>query len=515
MYLTLGLHRALQQRPHAPFTITRDRGRTVAECADRVARLAGALVQLGVAKDDRVGILSLNSDRFHEYLFAVPWADAVIVPVNFRWSPTEIATSLEESGTAVLFVDDTFAPLVPALREQWPGLRTVIHCGDGTVPGGTLPYEDLVADAKPIPDARRGGGQLAGIFYTGGTTGSPKGVMLSHANIITSALGSSAAGHFVTPGGRLLHVAPLFHLAGLGAWVAGNLVGTTHIVLPTFDPAATARALAEYQATDVLMVPTMMHMLVNDPTAHEVDLSAVRRLIYGASHVSEPTLRAIEKIMPNATLTQAYGMTELAPVATLLQPTDHADPTLRTSAGRAAPHAEVRIVDPAGNEVPRGQTGEVVVRGAHVMLGYWNRPEETAHALRDGWMHTGDAGRMDDNGYVYIVDRIKDMIITGGENVYSAEVEAVLATHPAIDTCAVVGVPDPDWGERVHAVVVPKPGTHLTGAELREYCKTRIAGYKSPRSIQFVDQLPISAAGKILKRTLRDQYRERPEHLIG
>jgi acyl-CoA synthetase (AMP-forming)/AMP-acid ligase II len=199
-------------------------------------------------------------------------------------------------------------------------------------------------------------------------------------------------------------------------------------------------------------------------------------------------------------------MTELAPVATLLTPADHDDPTLRRSAGRAAPHTEVRIVDPDGQEVPRGDVGEVIVRGDNVMLGYWNRPEDTAEAVRDGWMHTGDGGRLDEHGYLFIVDRIKDMIITGGENVYSAEVENALASHPAVAVVAVIGVPDPAWGERVHAVVVLLPGQRATSEEIRAHAKTLIAGYKSPRSVEFVDAMPMSGAGKILKRDLRKRY---------
>ncbi len=250
----------------------------------------------------------------------------------------------------------------------------------------------------------------------------------------------------------------------------------------------------------------MIQMVVDDPAVGDYDLSSLLHLIYGASPISEALLERARKVFPAVGFTQAYGMTELSPVATLLTPADHDDPALRRSAGRAAPHVEVRIVDPDGREVPRGEVGEVVVRGDNVMLGYWNRPDDTAAAVRDGWMHTGDGGRMDDNGYVFIVDRIKDMIITGGENVYSAEVENALAKHPAIAAVAVIGVPDPDWGERVHAVVVLLPGQNVTEEQLRAHCKTLIAGYKAPRSVDFVDAMPMSGAGKILKRELRMKY---------
>jgi acyl-CoA synthetase (AMP-forming)/AMP-acid ligase II len=266
------------------------------------------------------------------------------------------------------------------------------------------------------------------------------------------------------------------------------------------------KAIADHQVTDALLVPTMIQILVDDPNVGDSDLSSLVHLVYGASPISEAVLERARKVFPAAGFTQGYGMTELSPGATLLTPADHDNPALHRSAGRAAPHVEVRIVDPNDKEVARGEVGEIVVRGDNVMLGYWNRPEDTAAAVRDGWMHTGDGGRMDENGYVFIVDRIKDMIITGGENVYSAEVENALAGHPAVAACAVIGVPDPGWGERVHAVVVLLPGQQATAEDIRAHCKALIAGYKAPRSVDFVDALPMSGAGKILKRDLRERY---------
>ena len=506
MYLTQSLHRSLQQNPDQPATIYRNRVRTVAQSVDRIARLAAALSDLGVQAGDRVGILALNSDRYQEYFYAVPWMGAAVNPVNIRWSAVEIAYSLADSDTRVLFVDDAFAPMIPALQEQFPDLGAVIYCGDGELPADALGYETLIAEHNPVEDTRTGGNELLGVFYTGGTTGHPKGVMLSHNNLLTSSIGSLASGQFITPRGRLLHTAPLFHLAGIAAWAAGCLVGSTHVIVPMFSPAEVMKAITEHGITDALLVPTMIQMLVDDPAVGDYDLSSLLHLIYGASPISEAVLERARKVFPAVGFTQAYGMTELSPVATLLTPADHDDPALRRSAGRAAPHVEVRIVDPDGREVPRGEVGEIIVRGDNVMLGYWNRPDDTAAAVRDGWMHTGDGGRMDDNGYVFVVDRIKDMIITGGENVYSAEVENALAKHPAVAAVAVIGVPDPDWGERVHAVVVLLPGHNATEEQLRAHCKTLVAGYKAPRSVDFVDAMPMSGAGKILKRELRKQY---------
>ncbi len=510
MYLTQGLHRAVQQQPDRVMTICGERRRTFAEVADRVARLAGALRDLGVADGDRVAMLALNSDRYNEYLLAVPWANAVLNPVNVRWSIPEIAYSLQDSGTRVLLVDDAFAAAVPALQEAVPGLDTVIHAGDGPVPPGALGYEELIAAAGPVADARRSGDELAGVFYTGGTTGFPKGVMLSQANLATSWLGSAATGCFGRAGSRTLHVAPMFHLADLAYWGATLLTGGSHVMIPAFSPVAVMDAIARHRVSDMLLVPTMIQLLVDHPEAREHDLTSLRSVVYGASPISPAVLERAMKTLPGAEFTQAYGMTELSPVATILTPADHAAGHL-SSAGRAAPHAEVRVVDPAGAPVAAGTVGEVAVRGGHVMQGYWNKPEETAAALRGGWMHTGDGGYLDDQGYLYVVDRIKDMIITGGENVYSTEVENALAAHPAVAQCAVIGVPDPHWGERVHAVIVPHPGASVTLEELRAHAKTLIAGYKAPRSLEIAEALPLSGTGKVLKRELRQQHGPDPE----
>jgi acyl-CoA synthetase (AMP-forming)/AMP-acid ligase II len=506
MNITQHLQRNALHTPDVDSTIFGDRVRNWAETRERVARLAGALRSLGVVPGESVAILSLNSDRYLEYLFAVPWADAVINPVNIRWSVPEIAYSLLDSDTGVLFVDDTFAWMLPALREAVPGLRTVVHCGDGPAPEGALDYERLIAEHPPVTDARRAGDALAGIFYTGGTTGHPKGVMLSHANLIVSAMAAAAAGEFLEAEGRTLHAAPMFHLADLFTVLVRNILGGTHVIVPSFDAAMVAEAIEKHQVSDTLLVPTMIQMLVDAPGAAGADLGSLQRLIYGASPISDALLSRAAVALPGVAFTQAYGMTELAPLATFLRPAEHADPVLRRSAGRAGPNVEVRILDTCDHEVAPGVVGEVVVRGGNVMLGYWNKPTETAEALRGGWMHTGDGGYMDERGYVFLVDRIKDMIVSGGENVYSAEVENALATHPAVAQCAVIGVPDPELGERVHAVVVLRPGATATPAELRAHCKTLIAGYKTPRSCETVEAMPLSGAGKVLKRELRAKY---------
>ncbi len=505
MHLTQSLHRNVQQDGDGVATIFGDRVTTWAESAERIAQLAAGLRALGVGEGDRVAILSLNSDRYHELLFATWWAGGVVNPCNVRWSPAEIGYSLEDSGTQVLFVDDAFIPAAAAIQAAAPVLKNVVHCGEGPVPEGMRGWASLL-DEGTVPDAGRGGDDLAGIFYTGGTTGFPKGVMLSHRNLLASSLGSAASGDFLVPGGRLLHAAPMFHLADLAAWTGRNLTGGAHVIVPSFTPDGVLQAIEQHRVTDALLVPTMIQMLVDAPGVADADLSSFRKLVYGGSPISEGVLDRVRKALPGVVLSQAYGMTELSPVATLLGPEEHDDPVLRRSAGRAAPHAMVKIVDADGKEVPRGEVGEIVVSGEHVMQGYWNKPAETAAAVVDGWMHTGDGGRMDDHGYVFVVDRIKDMIVSGGENVYSAEVESALTTHPAIAACAVIGVPDEEWGERVHAVVVLQAGAALELEALRAHSKERIAGYKCPRSLEIVDALPVSGAGKVLKRELRERH---------
>ncbi|NKY57119.1 acyl-CoA synthetase [Nocardia flavorosea] len=515
MYLTQLLHQALQTDPGRVFTIDGERTRTVAESVDRIARLAGGLAGLGVVSGDRVAMLGLNSDRYAEYIFGVAWADSVITPINNRWSDTEIAYALDESETRVLLVDGAFSSRVDGIRERYRGLDHIVYCGDDTCPETMVGYEQLIADSSPAVDARRGGQDLLGLFYTGGTTGAPKGVMLSHNSVLVNALGCFTTGDWLTQHGRMLHVAPMFHLADLFLLISGSLAGHSHIMLPGFTPSGVAAAIEQHRITDILLVPTMLQQMVDHPDIAAFDLSSVRHVLYGTSPISETLLERTRGLIPQAALAQAYGMTELAPVATILRAEDHSDPSLRRSAGRPAPHAEVRIVDEDDAEVPRGVVGEIVARGDHVMLGYWQRPEDTELALRGGWMHTGDAGYMDEHGYVFVVDRLKDMIVSGGENVYSAEVENVLGRHPAVASCAVIAVPDQRWGERVHAVVVRRPGQQVTADELEKFCREHIAAYKVPRSVDFVAALPLSGAGKILKRELRKAYWSENSRQVG
>lgn len=513
MQITQSLHRAVARQPGAVATICGGRRHTFVQFHDRVARLAGALQDLGVEKGDRVGILSLNSDRYVEYYMAVPWAGAATNPVNSRWSATEIAYSLDDCDTKVLLIDDPFVSLLPELRRLSKSLRTLIHVGDGPTPEGLLSYEALIADTMPVPDARRGGTDLAGVFYTGGTTGFPKGVMLSHDGLCLTGLYMAAEG-IAREGDRGLHAAPMFHIADVTLLSVMWAVGATHVVLPAFTPLGTLQAIERERISTTILVPTMIQMMADHPEAPKHDLSSLRSLLYGGSPISEAVLDRTVKLLPQTVLRQIYGMTELAPLATILPGVFHtAEGRARgkiRSAGHACLGVEVRIVDAEGRELPRGAVGEIAVLSPAVMLGYWNKAEETAQALRrhpnEGWMHTGDGGHMDEEGFVFVVDRVKDMIISGGENVYSIEVEQAVAKHPAVAACAVIGVPDAEWGERVHAVVVLKAGVTATADDIRDHCKGLIGGYKCPRSVDFVPAMPMSGAGKVLKTKLREPY---------
>jgi long-chain acyl-CoA synthetase len=502
----------MQIRRSGIATVCGDRRRTWTEFGDRVARLAGGLRGAGLGDSGRVAILALNSDRYLEYLYAVPWAGGVLVPINVRLAPPEILQILQDSETETLVVDDAFSPLLPALCSGPTTVRRIVFAGDGPAPAGSLHHEEILAAAAPIADAQRAGDDLAGIFYTGGTTGRPKGVMLSHGNLAANALNVVSLLR-VTDETVYLHAAPMFHLADLGMTFAVTLMGGSHTFLPKFDPADTLRALQELRVTHGVFVPTMLQMMVHRPDVDTYDLSSLRAIIYGASPMSDALLARAMEAFSACEFAQCYGMTELSPLATCLEFRYH---TLEgplagklRSAGWAAPSVEVRIVDAQDDEAPRGTVGEIIARGPTMMKGYWNQPEATAQALRNGWMHTGDLGYMDHDGFVYVVDRLKDMIITGGENVYSAEVENVIHQHPAVSLCAVIGIPSPAWGESVHAIAVLKEGFTLDQESLLAHCRERLAGYKCPRSVEIRRQpLPLSAAGKVLKAELRRPFWE-------
>ncbi|MEQ8230856.1 MAG: long-chain fatty acid--CoA ligase [Gammaproteobacteria bacterium] len=511
MRVTQPLQRNLQQIPHELATIDGERRRTWAEFVDRVARLAGGLRGLGLEVGDRVAVIGLNSDRHMEVFFAVPWAGGVIVPTNYRWSAPEIAFSLNDSGTRILCIDRAFWPLVAELRTLVEHPLTVI-CMDDTLDGHDAVHDELVAAHAPVEEHVARGDDISGIFYTGGTTGRSKGVMLTHANHVANTL-QFAAMIGLSPEIVYLHAAPMFHIAdALYIYLVTHL-GARHVFIPRFEPAACAQAMQEHAVTDTILVPTMIQMLLEQPGFGDYDLGRLVRLYYGASPMPEAVAIQLIHKLPWVAAYQLYGQTEAAPLLTALDSRYHVTEgplagRLR-SAGRAVPAVELRIVDERGEEVPRGTVGEIVARGPNIMKGYWGREDLSAETLRGGWLHTGDAAYMDDGGFIFISDRLKDMIISGGENVYSTEVENALYQHPDVAQVAVIGIPDDKWGERVHAVVVPREGARPEPADLMAFCRTLIADYKCPRSVSFRDEpLPLSGAGKLLKTELRKPFWE-------
>jgi len=486
-------------------------GRTQAwgEVFARVARLAGGLRALGVESGDRVAVLGANSDRYMELYLAIPWAGAVIAPLNPRWSAEENRYAIGDCTPKVIFVGDGAGRETVELVSELSPAPEAIWLSASPIPQGWRDYNELLA-AAPIEPKPGRGEDLFGIFYTGGTTGRSKGVMLSHAGLTGNCRAIREAGMF-PQGCRGLVVAPLFHLAAAAVLAAIMQAGGTAVILGAFRPDATLSAIEDGAVTDALLVPTMIQMMLDDPAFDPERLARLDRIIYGASPIAEATLDRMIAAAPHVDFYQAYGMTEVSCAATILRPEfhlgEHRAAGRHRAAGQAIANTEVIIADDEGQPRPVGQVGEILVRGAGLMLGYWNQPELTAEALRGGWMHTGDGGRMDDLGLVYVVDRLKDMIVTGGENVYSGEVESALARHPAVAQCAVIGVPDERWGERVHAVIVPRPGALIAADEVMNHCRSLIAGYKCPKTIELrTEPLPLSAAGKVLKHVLREPY---------
>ena len=508
--LTQGLRRAVQTRPNGVATSFAGRRRTWQQSADRIGRVAGALSALGVRRGDRVAILALNSDRYLELMYALPWLGAVMVPVNTRLAAPEIEYILDDSGAVALFVDTALSHHLKALEGKTPTVREVVWLDDQAPPEGLLlRYEDLTG-YEPLDDVGARDDDLAGLFYTGGTTGRAKGVMLSHANLVVNAL-NGVAGMGFTSETAYLHSGAMFHLADSASTFGVTLSGGRHAFVPRFEPVEVLHTIQAEKVTHAQFVPTMINMLVNHERFDEFDIGSLSFILYGASPMQEGVLRTAIERMPRVRLMHGYGMTEASPIVTLLDPRytvlDGPYAGRLKSCGQAVLACEVRIVDAERREVPRGTTGELSVRGANVMKGYWNKPAETEAVLEDGWYHSGDGAYMDEEGFVFIVDRLKDMIISGGENVYSAEVENAISTIPGVAEVAVIGVPDDRWGERVHAIVVPKRGTSLGTDDVIDHCRNQIAGYKCPRSVEFRDTpLPLSGAGKVLKRELREPY---------
>jgi long-chain acyl-CoA synthetase len=513
MQITQGLIRASRIRGRGIATVYRGRTRTWAEVLERVSRLGAALRTLGVKADNAVAILAQNSDRYLEYVYGTLWAGGVIDPMNTRHSKDELLYCLRDSRAEVLFADRSSWDLIQSLRAEARDLRHIVFCDDGPVPEGCLSHEGLIDCYTPCSDARRSFNDVAAIFYTGGTTGRAKGVLLTHLNIVSSCCNGYAE-RYAEEGSSILHTAPLFHLSGAANLFAATLRAGQQIFLERFNPPEVLECIHQYRPKSIILAPTMLQMLMDAPGFERYDLSSLEQIMYGSAPMPVPLLKRALEVMPrNVGFRQGYGMTETAAGGTILGPQWHdlkgPKPERLKSAGRSAMLCEVIVADENDRELPAGAVGEVLIRGPTVMKGYLNLPEETAQALRDGWMHTGDVGYFDDDGFLYLVDRRKDMIITGGENVYSSEVESVICQIDGVRQCAVIGIPHEKWGEAVHAIVVPVEGKSLTSEEVIACSRDKLSRYKCPRTVEIrATPLPITPAGKIQKNLLRQPFWE-------
>lgn len=483
---------------------------------ERCSRVARGLAASGIGRGGRVGFIGKNSDTYFDVLFGGAMAGAVTVPVNWRLAPAEVEYIVNDSTVEVLFVDVEHAGLVEQCETALTSVRQIVAWGG---PHPRWPAFETWLEAQPATDlaVECDPGDPVLQIYTSGTTGHPKGVQLPHRAFYaleTARLQSDDPDdpmwewNVWGPDDVSLVNMPCFHISGTGWGILGLYNGACNVVLPHFDAGAVLDAIARYKVTKLVVVPTGIQMMLDHPDCPCTDFSSLSYFCYGASPIPLELLkRAVQTFQCD--FVQMYGLTETGGAATFLPAADHdlqGNPRMR-SAGRPAAGVEVRIVDSEGHELPSGETGEICIRTPALMLGYWNKPEATAETMTDdGWFRSGDAGYIDECGYVYIQDRYKDMIVSGGVNIYPAEVESAIYGHPDVAEVAVIGVPDDKWGEAVKAIVVPKPGNALSEQDVVVFARERIAGYKVPKSVSFIDALPRNASGKVLKTALRKPY---------
>ncbi|MBR0775019.1 fatty acid--CoA ligase [Bradyrhizobium diazoefficiens] len=481
-----------------------------AEFDVKTNKVANALAAMGLKKGDRIAYLGKNSDHYFELLLGAVKAGIVMAPVNWRLAGPEVAFIVDDCKAPVLFVGPEFITQVRQIQDKLGSVRSVI-----TTEGGAPEWQDFAAwrDAQSgtdpmVPLTSK---DIAIQLYTSGTTGKPKGAMLSHSNF-KSLL--EAGGAEDTPDWNKwttddvsLVAMPIFHIGGSGWGVVGLGHGARSVIAREFDPTKVLDFFEQFGITKLFMVPAAMQFVVRQPRAKTMDFSRLKYMLYGASPIPAALLKECIEVF-KCGFVQLYGMTETTGTIVALPPEDHVEGLERMrSAGKALAGVELAILDVDGNPLPPRQVGEIATRSDHNMAGYWNLPEATAATLRkDGWLRTGDAGYMDEDGYLYIHDRIKDMIISGGENIYPAEVESALCDHPDVAEAAVIGVPDDKWGEAVKAVVVMKPGKQATATDIINFTRERIAGYKTPKSVEFIPALPRNPSGKILRRELREPF---------
>jgi fatty-acyl-CoA synthase len=510
------LRYAEQQYPRRTAIVCGKDRFTYAQFADRVARLAGALRKAGIQAGDRVAFLSGNCHRLLEAYYGVIEAGAVLLPLNIRLAAHELAYILNDAGASTLFWQSPFHELVESFRSKLTTVKA-FYALDGNVQQDSVTfrnYEALIANAPPlrseIMDVDENA--LAELFYTSGTSAEPKGVMLTHRNVYLHALNASLALHTDNESVEL-HTIPLFHANGWGVAHFLTLLGGKHVVIQRFDPVDVFRLIEAERVNFFSVVPAMATVLVNCPERPKYDLSSLRRITIGGAASSPTLVREVEERL-GCTCFSGYGLTETSPVLSIspMKPDVHWEKEQRfvgqAMTGYAIPGTELRVVDSSDQDVPRDgvSIGEIIARSDGVAKGYWQQPDVTAQALRGGWFHTGDMATWNEDGYILIVDRIKDIIISGGENISSLEVEKTILSHPAVVEAAVIPFPDKVWGEVPKALVVLKPDAQAGETELIEHCRSLLAHYKCPRSVEFLESLPKTGTGKVLKRDLRKKY---------
>jgi len=502
------LHHCVKLHAHKTALISPAGRLTFAEFGAQCKALGNAMYELGLQQGDRVAILDFNSIEVCLTHFAVPACGLVSLPLNFRLAPPELESILADAGISALIYAPEFGEMVDGLRSKLPSMSHVIctRPREGSNDLHGLMRQALDRDL-PVPRTD----DPAHLLYTSGTTGRPKGVQLTHENITTT-LKALLIEFGLQPEDAGLMVAPLFNVAACQSLMALVGRGCTVNVLPGFDPRKTLDAIATTRPTFTILVPAMISALLNTPGQEAVDVSSFRRIAYAGAPMPEELLKTAMKRFGNVLL-QVYGLTETSAL-TCLRPEDHIDSRLIASAGREMFGMEVRVVSESGDAIPAGSIGEVIARGTNVTPGYWNAPDETRAVLRNGWFHTGDVGWQDADGYIFLRDRKKDMIVSGGENVYPVEVENVLHEIPGILEAAVIGVPDEKWGERVHAIVHLRQDEHIEPQEIIDYCRGKLAGYKCPKSIEISGPLPRTPSGKVQKHVLRAAYWKDQNRLI-
>jgi long-chain acyl-CoA synthetase len=516
--LTQALCRAALVKRQGIATQYQGRNLTWAETLESVRGIAGALASKGISDNDRVAIWGGNSDVYYQCLFATPWAGGIAVPVNTRWAPAEIVYCLNDSGSRVLLVDESFLGMAAEIRDSLETVELIVSLGKSDPSLGIPSLDDLIGACEPIDDRGRGGDDIAYLYYTGGTTGRSKGVIVTHDHMITNVM-QWAKVTGPDENDIILVIAPMFHIAGGMNAVAAAVLGAGICIVQKFDPAEVVREIADCGVTNAALIAVMVDVIVNYLEASSTELPKLKTITYGGSPITQAGLKRAMKALSHTQFYQVYGQSEGGPNISILPPKYHVlegeHAGKLKSAGQPIPGTNVVIMDENDAPLPAGEVGEICVRGLTISPGYWNLPEQTADAQRGGWLHTGDAGYLDEDGFLYIVDRVKDMIITGGENVYSAEVENVLSMHPAVAECAVIGIPSKRWVEKIHAVVRLREGKSTTEEELIAHCRELLGGFKCPRSVEFREEpFPLSGAAKVLKRELRAPYWEGQERKV-